>query len=185
MMLTHSIVMDLKTRQVNFSNAFTQAELHGDEQVFVKLPYDFEALLDRYFVLKLNKSLYGLNVAPLCWFKKLSTGLKLCQFWQSKIDPCVFLHPKIVCICYVDDCLLFAKENSDISVMIANLCEDLMLEVEDKVIQFLGIEHTHTPEGKLELVQTNLIEKPLAFCRLSDWNTKATLANQIPLGFNL
>ena len=38
MMLTLSIVMNLKTRQVDFSNAFAQAELHGDEQVFVELP---------------------------------------------------------------------------------------------------------------------------------------------------
>ena len=48
--------------------------------MFVELPHDFEAFLDEDFVLKLDKSLYGLNVAPLHWFKKLSAGLKLHGF---------------------------------------------------------------------------------------------------------
>ena len=111
------------------------------------------------FVLKLGKSLYGLNATPLHWFKKLSASLKSRRFRQSKVDPCLFLHPKIVCICYVDDCLFFAREDNDIATMIKDLHKDFTLEVEDEVIQCLGIEHTHTPEGKLELVQTTLIEK--------------------------
>ena len=123
-MLTLSIVMDLKTRQVDFSNVFAQAELHDDKEVFVELSHDFEASLDRDFVLKLEKSLYRLNVAPLCWFKKLSTGLKLHRFCQSKADLCLFLHPKIVCICYVDDCIFFAREESDIMTMIKDLHKD-------------------------------------------------------------
>ena len=88
----------------------------------------------------------------------------------------------MVCICYVDDCLFFAREETDIAVMIEDLCKNFTLEVEEEVIQFLGIEHAHTPEGKLALVQTTLIEKTLAFCGLSDCNTKATPANQILLG---
>ena len=74
----------------------------------------------------------------------------------------------MVCICYVDDCLFFAKEETDIAAMILDLRKDFTLEVEEEVIQFLGIEHTHTSEGKLELVQTTLIEKVFTFCGLSD-----------------
>ena len=68
--------MGLKTKQVDFSNAFAQAELHEDENVYVELPRDFTSNLERDYVLKLHKSLYGLNVAPLRWFEKLSAGLK-------------------------------------------------------------------------------------------------------------
>ena len=88
----------------------------------------------------------------------------------------------MVCICYVDDCLFFAKEDSDISAMVADLCKDFTSKVENEVIQFLGIEYTHTPEDQLELVQTTFIEKTLAFCGLSDCNTKATPANHFPYG---
>ena len=88
----------------------------------------------------------------------------------------------MVCICYVNDCLFFAREESNIVAMIEDLHKDFTLDIKEEVIQFLKIEHTHTPEGKLKLVQTTLIEKTLAFCGLSDCNTKVTPANQIPLG---
>ena len=65
MMLALSTVLGLKTKQVDFSNAFAQAELHEDEDVYVQLPQDFDSTLEGDFVLRLNKSLYGLNVAPL------------------------------------------------------------------------------------------------------------------------
>ena len=50
----------------------------------------------------------------------------------------------MVCICYVDDCLFFARKETDIAAMIEDLHKDLTLEVEEEVIQFLEIEHTHT-----------------------------------------
>ena len=43
-------------------------------------------------VYKLQKSLYGLNQAPLLWFEKLKESLLVCGFMQSKQDPCLFLR---------------------------------------------------------------------------------------------
>ena len=60
LMFTLSIVLSLDTRQVNYENAFVQAELK--DEVFVECPRDFsQANDDRDLVLKLKKSLYGLR----------------------------------------------------------------------------------------------------------------------------
>ena len=54
----------LKSRQVDYSNAFVQAEL--DTEVYVELPKLFEAKQGgEPMVLKLQKNLYGLNQALL------------------------------------------------------------------------------------------------------------------------
>ena len=42
------------------------------------------------WVLKLNKSLYGLNQASANWFDLLKTGLKRRVYHQYLVDPCVF-----------------------------------------------------------------------------------------------
>ena len=66
LLLCTSISQGWKTKQVDFSNAFVQAEL--EEDVYIGLPSGFEGPegQDRKeVVLKLNKSLYGLVQAPM------------------------------------------------------------------------------------------------------------------------
>ena len=182
MMTTLSIVMDLKTKQVDYTNAFAQAELCPDEHIFVELPRDFETKMQGDYVLTLLKSLYGLNDAPLRWFEKLFCQLKKHGFCQSLVDPCLFLHPKMVCICWVDDCLFYARDSKDIDDMLTDLRSEFTLEEEAEVNQFLGIEYSKSPEGDLELVQTGLIDKVINYCGMLGCNSKATPANQVPLG---
>jgi len=70
LMFTLSIILGLKTKQVDYANAFVHANLK--ETVYVELPKDFEQDAQEHdVVLKLNKSLYGLKQAPLAWFEKL------------------------------------------------------------------------------------------------------------------
>ena len=54
-----SIVLDLETQQIDFSNAFCQAKI--EEEVYVELPKDFGDKQGRDMVLKLNKSLYSVE----------------------------------------------------------------------------------------------------------------------------
>ena len=42
------------------------------------------------WVLKLNKSLYGLKKASADWFDLLKTGLYSMGYHQYQVDPCVF-----------------------------------------------------------------------------------------------
>ena len=58
------------TKQVDFSNAFMQADM--DKDVYVALSQGFSvpegADPQSFYAFKLNKSLYGLCEAPMYWF---------------------------------------------------------------------------------------------------------------------
>ena len=69
----------------------------------------------------------------------MSTSLCAQGFHQSKVDPCLFLVPNIICIIYVDNCLFFAKEATMIDATIESLKTDFDLETETDVSAFLGI----------------------------------------------
>ena len=88
MMLILTLREKLHTRLVDFTNAFAQATLKG--AVYVELPKLYEAADGSDVVLKLNKSLYGLVQAPLCWYKHLRDGLIAEGFTPSDLDPCLY-----------------------------------------------------------------------------------------------
>ena len=72
-----SILHELDTRAVDFVLAFPQTDL--DVDVFMELPFGFEAVNgeNRGYVLKLNKSLYGLKQAAHNWFHTLDRNFYL------------------------------------------------------------------------------------------------------------
>ena len=85
-----SVIHDLDTRSIDFVLAFPQA--HLDTDVFMELAYGFA--VDgktndgsKGYVLKLNKSLYGLKQAAYNWFEMLSKGLRDRGFKASETDP--------------------------------------------------------------------------------------------------
>ena len=104
-MLTLTAVLELTTKQVDYSNAFAQTPLYDD--VYIALPKDFDSN-DSNSVLKLNTSLYGMRQSTLMWYEHLKAGLEKRGFKTSTTDQCLFLGPDIICIIYVNDCLFFA-----------------------------------------------------------------------------
>jgi hypothetical protein len=138
------------SRQVDFVQAFSQADIDCD--VYMKIhtmppSWDHE--------LKLKKNLYGLH----------QVGLQ-CGFWQSIVDPCLFLHPDCILVVYVDDCLLFSKEPTMLDDLIGLLQKEFILTIEGDVGTFLGIDIKRHPDGKLELLQPGLIQKIVMDCAL-------------------
>jgi hypothetical protein len=73
------------TRQVDYTNAFAQAEIK--EEVFLEFPRLFGPKSGSNVVLKLLKSLYGLKQAPRTFFEKLRAGLLERGYTQSLVDP--------------------------------------------------------------------------------------------------
>ena len=183
LMFTLSLVLNLATKQVDYANAFVQAELKED--VYVELPKDFsQANQDQDFVLKLKKSLYGLKQAPLVWFERLRDGLLERGFRQSAIEPCLFIQAKtgLICLVYVDDCLFFAKDTKTIDTMLASLSTDFKLEPEDDVTAFLGIEFRKHNSGTLEMIQPHLINRVIeAVFGANECHAKATPATGSPV----
>ena len=138
-----SIIFDLKSRQVDYVQAFPQADLKED--VYMRIPAGFyfkDSDGKEEYVLKLKRNIYGLKQAAFNWNELLTAGLIKIGFKQSKADPCLFLNSNIICIIYVDDTIFFSKQNKVIEEVINKLKESFDLTDEGDVEAFLCIKIT-------------------------------------------
>eukprot|EP00957_Ditylum_brightwellii_P006810 516140-Ditylum_brightwellii.AAC.1 len=122
LMLIISLVLGLQTRSTDFSNAFAQAEIKGDP-IYISLSSRMSGFPPDH-ILKLDKNLYGQADAPRMWYDKLRAGLETRGFTTCKADPYLFISKKVICICYVDNCLWFATEAKAIDAVLQSFKED-------------------------------------------------------------
>ena len=176
LLLILSAQFELATKQVDYTAAFVHApidkppnydQLSPQEKertgVFVEMPRGFQ---QEGKVLKLKKSLYGLKQAPRNFFLHLKGKLEAVGFEQAtEIDPCLFISDKVICLVYVDDTLLFARDMKDINAVLHKLVHEqgMALEIEDDVAGFLGVHIQRDPVTKeIELTQVGLIDRIIA-----------------------
>jgi hypothetical protein len=115
MLLTLVLREGWSTRQVDYTNAFAQAELKDD--VYLEPPtYNGTDL-----VLHLIKSLYGLKQAPKTFFEKLRDGIVKRGFVQSIHDPFIFMKKDLLCVIYVDDTIAAGPDAANIQDEIKSL----------------------------------------------------------------
>ncbi len=93
-------ILDLKSRQVDYNQAFPQAYL--DDPVFIKIPQGWyinrENKLthpklkhnDSTHYLRLKKNLYGIRQDARNWYKHLTKGLLDLGFKHSATDSCLY-----------------------------------------------------------------------------------------------
>jgi hypothetical protein len=123
LVLLLSTILNLKTCQVDYTQAFPQAPL--DDPVYMRLPQGWfvnsfgelqqhsnPKFRDKEHFLQLKKNLYGCKQAARNWFKYLSQGLLSQGFVQSKIDPCLYLRHDCLMVVYTNDCLIFARSDT-------------------------------------------------------------------------
>jgi len=174
-----SLLSGLKSRQVDYVSAYTQAPL--DCELFMNIPPSFIVANNTLvfttsstkgnshdYVLRLKKNVYGLRQAGNNWFHKLCSSLLALGFHQSKNDPCLFIRNNCLIIVYVDDCLLFAKTDDILDSVISSLKANFNLTSQGDVGAFLGIDIKHTTDGNLELVQPGLISKIITLTGLEE-----------------
>jgi hypothetical protein len=116
LLLILSVVLELETVQVDYTTAFVQADV--DDEIYIEAPRLFQC--DGY-ILRLKKSLYGLQQAPLIFFLCLKDVLESRGFRQSALEPCLFTCQEVICICYVDDCLFFSRDKNAIEQVLEDL----------------------------------------------------------------
>jgi Reverse transcriptase (RNA-dependent DNA polymerase) len=174
------------TKQVDYTNAFAQANLK--EEVYIEYPRYFGPSTQNDFVLHLKKSLYGLRQAPRTFFEMLRSGLLERGWIQSKIDPCLFLKPGMMCVVYVDDTIFGGKSREDIDREIHSLgisttqhVHTFTLRDEGSVNAFLGIHIKKVSPNCYHLTQHGLINKVLHATNMSDCNGCETPATLVPL----
>jgi hypothetical protein len=166
-----STIMNLQTRQVDYTQAFPQAIL--EDAVFMKVPQgwfvnqkgDLQQHTDPKYndtshYLRLKRNLYGCKQAAQNWFKHLANGLIAEGFTQSKTDSCLFLRHDCILVVYIDDCLIFSKESSTIDQLIKSLSKTFLLQDEGDVSAFLGVQIQKDKTTKtISLTQPGLIEQ--------------------------
>ena len=182
LLLCISISNNWKTRQVDFSNAFVQAELKED--VYVTLPAMFADENETDVVMKLNRSLYGLVQAPMHWYNHLRKSLGDVGLKVSNLDPCLFFGDGMIVLVYVDDCLFFGPDLGKIDNTIKQLRNNgLTLTVEDDdAYAFLGVDVKPNNKGGFTMTQEGLTKKVLRTTGMEDSNRKATPAATAPIG---
>jgi hypothetical protein len=105
LMFILEILLGLKSKQGDIACAFLHADLEPDENVYDEMPLGFTQYSKNGIqkVLKLKKTLYGLQQSPQAFWKYITEKLKSCRLEQSKFDPCLFVGSKVICIVYVED----------------------------------------------------------------------------------
>jgi hypothetical protein len=193
LILLLSTILGLKSRQVDYTQAFPQAEL--SDPVFMRMPQgwflDLTGQLqqhqdpkfnDKEHYIKLKRNLYGCKQAARNWYHHLNQGILAQGFHQSKTDPCLYLRHDCIMILYTDDTLIFAKDDNTIDDVIKQLSLSFQLEDQGTVNDFLGI-HIHTDDETktIHMTQTGLIESIIHDVGLSATsNTKTTPSDSIP-----
>ena len=94
------------------------------------------------------------------------------------MDPCVFLRANSIVLCYVDDCIIIAKENhiiDDLVTSLKNGPEKYYFTVEGTIKNYLGVKIMTHQDWSLEMRQPFLIKKIVDFIEMSnDKNPKDT-----------
>ena len=192
LLLIVSILMNLATLQIDFTSAFVHADIdkppdfdqltpeqQSRQGVFMEMPRGFS---QPGKVLKLKKSLYGLKQAPMVWFNHLKSKLEHAGFVQCvDVDQCLFVSDKVILLCYVDDCLLYAQNQEDIQEVVQKLRDQKMqLEEESSVEGFLGVDiHRNKTAGTITLTQRGLINRIIEALGVEDLPSVSTPADRI------
>jgi hypothetical protein len=153
----------LSSKSIDFVLAFPQADLKIP--VYMELPIGFDAPNNedqKFYVLKLNTSLYGLKQAGYNWFAKLSNGLQDRSFVQSNIDLCVFFGHKCIVLTYADDCILIGDLQDWLNALVTSLHngdENFALQAKGSIDKYLGVDISQVNGTSFQLTQPFLIER--------------------------
>ena len=144
-----TVAQGLCSTQIDFRNAFVQSSL--PTPICMEFPPGCSSA-DGDKVFEVNKSLYGDRRAPRLFYLCLRNKLESPKlgFHASEKDPCLFLRDGCAIIFWVDDAVIFAKDQSTIDSVIADMraC-DLDLDIEDDYAGYLGIHVNKNPDGTM------------------------------------
>ena len=179
-----SLILDWHTCSIDFSSAFVQAKL--DKKVWIHLPRGFQSNRPGKTCLRLNKSIYGLSVAPKLWYEHLFAALKKDGFVPSKYDPCLLLKADMMLVIYVDDVGIAAKYQKDVDSLVQRLMDQgFKLTREGTFSEFLGIKFDkNLQDNSITMTQKGLIKKIIATAGMNDCNPNWTPASTTPLGID-
>ena len=178
-----SLILDWYTCSIDFSIAFVQVSLA--KSVWLHIPRGFQSGRKGKTILRLNKSIYGLSVAPKLWYEHLFKALKEDGFTVSKLDPCLLFKKDMMLVVYVDDVGISAKRKEDVDAMVQRLKKKgFELTREGSFSEFLGIKFEKLADGSINMTQKGLINKIIETAGMTNCNPNWTPASTTPLGID-
>ena len=148
----------------------------------MECPKGFEPIEGEDMVMKLNKSLYGLRQAPKTFYDHMVSGLVAQGFRVSKHDPCLYIHPDMLAISWVDDVVFVSRDARKIESMIQKLKDTgYDLDTEGEISAFLGIQ-IDKDDKSFTLTQAGLIAKIIKYTGMEDCKLDRTPASTTALG---
>ena len=139
LLLIISIILDLETKQVDFTLAFVQAK--AEPGTYIEMPRMFEK---EGFILELKRNLYGQREAPIKFYEHLKDGLAKRGFESSQFDPCLFKSQDVMILTYVDDCIFFSRKEEHIDSIIGLLKDGKLQDGSDSTVYLLEVEGDYT-----------------------------------------
>jgi hypothetical protein len=110
--------------------------------------------------------MYGLRQAGHNWYKRLYDALITAGFSQSRVDKCLFIKHDCIIVVYVDDCLIFSKDEAVLDSIIKHLSTTFRITSDTDVDAYLGLDIKKNSDGFLEITQPGLIDKVISICGL-------------------
>ena len=166
LMLDLEVLLELKSRQGDITAVFLNANLEEGENVLLEMP----------LCLRKKGKVYGSHQVPCVFWKHLVEKLEVCGMSQSKLNLCLFIGEKVMCICYVDDLLFWSQDEAHIKeqAILLHLC-GIDLE-QDDAAGFLVLRIEHNESSLLEMKQEGLLNCVIEALGLDDGtvNGKAT-----------
>lgn len=140
--------MDVKTA---FLNGILKEELYMKQPPGYKASPKTTKDNTTEYVLKLNKSIYGLKQAPLVWNQTINKTLKSLGFTRSVEEPCIYYNiennEQIFIALYVDDMLLIGTNLDKIAQLKKHLGQAFQMKDLGTANKFLGMNMNISPNG--------------------------------------
>ena len=138
-LLTMLIINKWRTRQIDFTLAYPQADIECDLYMDIPRGFDVEGGRANY-CLKLIKNIYGQKQAGRTWSQHLKRGLIKIGFVQSAVDECIFYRNNTLFLRYVDDGIFASTSDEEIDKCISDLrLSGFKLTDEGNLNEYLGI----------------------------------------------
>ena len=136
------MILAAKLGLISVQCDITAAFIHGrvTENIYVHQPRGFHRGRGDE-VLKLKRTLYGLKQSPHYFFKYFTERLLKLGLTASNFDPCLFMSKTLIVIIYVDDILIYGKNDEEINDFIERMKqEDVALHREGTAEGYLGVD---------------------------------------------
>jgi hypothetical protein len=162
-------LFDMSMFQVDLNNAFLHAALDGD--VYVRFPKGYERMPGADgMVMKLKKSLYGLQEAPKRWYETLTAFMAENDWKTTPYDPCLFFRQTpnggvMILGLHVDDQLGGTTQHPEdvkwLATFMNKLEKKFGIKGPKEPTYALGLDIARQSDGSIFLSQHTFVQKML------------------------